>query len=155
MAKVTPPAPKRVALIAHDHCKRDLVDWVVAHRDALRRHRLLATGTTARVVAESAGLEVEALLSGPLGGDQQVGARIASGEVDVLVFFWDPLAAQPHDPDVRALLRLAVMWNVPTASNRATADFLVSSPFFDRPYPRTAPARARASFGPDRPLPGF
>ncbi|HET7747319.1 MAG TPA: methylglyoxal synthase [Vicinamibacteria bacterium] len=155
MTTETAPATKRVALIAHDHCKRDLVEWVVAHREVLRAHRLLATGTTARVVTEATGLPVEALLSGPLGGDQQVGARIATGEVDLLVFFWDPLAAQPHDPDVRALLRLAVMWNLPTASNRATADFLVSSPHFAQAYARRPPALARAAFGPERPLPGF
>ena len=120
-------ARKRVALIAHDKCKPALVEWSQRHRDVLARHALLGTGTTARLVTEKTGLPVEALLSGPLGGDQQVGARIAEGRVDVLVFFWDPLSPQPHDPDVKALLRLAVLYDVPAASNRATADCLVDS----------------------------
>ena len=125
------PPVKRIALIAHDACKPRLVEWVRAHRDVLARHALLGTGTTARLIAESTGLEVEALLSGPLGGDQQIGARIAEGRVDALVFFWDPLSAQPHDPDVKALLRLAVLYDVPAASNRATADCLVASTLLD------------------------
>ena len=130
---------KRVALIAHDKCKQTLVEWAQRHRDVLAGHTLLGTGTTARLVMEKTGLAVEALLSGPLGGDQQVGARIAEGRVDVLVFFWDPLSPQPHDPDVKALLRLAVVYNVPIACNRATADFLLSSPLMDEEYERRLP----------------
>jgi methylglyoxal synthase len=138
MTTPTPPR-KRIALVAHDHQKDDLLEWVQHNREALARHELLGTGTTGKLLAKETGLPVEALMSGPLGGDQQVGARIAEGTIDVLVFFWDPLEAQPHDPDVRALLRLAQVWNVPTACNRATADFLVSSPLMAGSYERRLP----------------
>ncbi|MGE0455494.1 MAG: methylglyoxal synthase [Vicinamibacteria bacterium] len=144
-----------IALIAHDNCKHDLVSWALAHREALSAHALVATGTTARVVSEATGLPVAALLSGPLGGDQQAGARIAEGGVDAMIFFWDPLEAQPHDPDVKALLRLAVLYDLPTACNRATADLLVSAPGFATPRERRRPALGRDDrFGPDRRLPG-
>jgi methylglyoxal synthase len=128
---------KRIVLIAHDRRKPDLLEWVRYNVPVLREHKLFATGTTGALVANDTGLPVTRFRSGPLGGDQQVGAKIAEGELDVLVFFWDPLEPQPHDPDVKALLRLAVLYNIPTASNRATADFLVSSPLFHGEYERT------------------
>jgi methylglyoxal synthase len=156
MAKTTTMAVrKRIALIAHDNCKRDLLEWVEFNRGSLKSHELLGTGTTGRIVSEATGLPVRLLLSGPLGGDQQVGALIAAGEVDVLVFFWDPLEPLPHDPDVKALLRLAVVWNVPVACNRATADFLVSSPLLAERYERQLPALDEGEFGPDRAIPGI
>lgn len=127
---------KRIALVAHDHRKADLLEWARFNRETLSRHHLYGTGTTGRLVAEALDLPVNALLSGPLGGDQQVGARIAEGTLDLLIFFWDPLAPLPHDPDVKALLRIAVLYNVPTACNRATADFLVSSALMSEPYAR-------------------
>jgi len=130
------PARKRLALIAHDRRKPDLLDWVTYNRAVLQEHELFATGTTGGLVAERTGLPVTRFRSGPLGGDQQVGARISEGEIDVLIFFWDPLEPQPHDPDVKALLRLAVLYNIPTACNRATADFLVAAPLFHGAYDR-------------------
>jgi len=130
------PARKRLALIAHDRCKPDLLDWVSYNRPVLKEHELFATGTTGALVAERTGLPVTCFRSGPLGGDQQVGARISEGGIDVLIFFWDPLEPQPHDPDVKALLRLAVLYNIPTACNRATADFLVAAPLFHGAYDR-------------------
>jgi methylglyoxal synthase len=130
------PARKRLALIAHDRRKPDLLDWVAYNRAVLKEHELFATGTTGALVAERTGLPVTRFRSGPLGGDQQVGARISEGEIDVLIFFWDPLEPQPHDPDVKALLRLAVLYNIPTACNRATADFLVAAPLFHGAYDR-------------------
>jgi methylglyoxal synthase len=130
------PARKRLALIAHDRRKPDLLDWVAYNRAVLAQHELFATGTTGGLVAERTGLPVTRFRSGPLGGDQQVGARISEGEIDVLIFFWDPLEPQPHDPDVKALLRLAVLYNIPTACNRATADFLVAAPLFHGAYDR-------------------
>jgi methylglyoxal synthase len=127
---------KNVVLIAHDSRKADLLEWVKYNREVLREHRLFATGTTGGLVAAQADLPVTRFKSGPLGGDQQVGAKIAEGELDVLVFFWDPLEPQPHDPDVKALLRIAVLYNIPTACNRATADFLVASDLFHGEYER-------------------
>ncbi len=133
------PLRKRIGLVAHDGRKQDLLEWVVFNRGTLSQHILLATGTTGLLVARETGLPVQRLKSGPFGGDQQMGARIAEGQIDVLIFFWDPLEPQPHDPDVKALLRIAVLYNIPTASNRATADFLIASPLLNRPYTRLIP----------------
>lgn len=133
---VISPARKRVALIAHDRRKPELIEWARAAGGSLSRHELFATGTTGAQLRSRLGLAVTCLLSGPLGGDQQVGAAIAEGRIDVLVFFWDPLTAQPHEPDVKALLRLATLYDVPTACDRATADFLFCSPLMSTPYPR-------------------
>ncbi|WP_320172420.1 methylglyoxal synthase [Maridesulfovibrio sp.] len=135
---------KNIAVVAHDHCKKELLDFVDCNFEALVRHNLLATGTTGGLVedlisrrAAEAGLEhkpVNRMKSGPLGGDQQLGASIAEGRIDVLIFFWDPMQPQPHDVDVKALLRLAVLYNIPTASNRSSAEFLISSPYFQKEY---------------------
>jgi methylglyoxal synthase len=127
---------KSIAVVAHDNRKPDLLAWARYNRGTLSKHLLYATGTTGGMLVEQLGFDVHRLLSGPLGGDQQIGALIAEGKLDLLIFFWDPLEPQPHDPDVKALLRLAVLWNIPTASNRATADFLVSSPLLDERYER-------------------
>jgi methylglyoxal synthase len=127
---------KRVALIAHDNCKGDLLDWARYNRGTLGVHELYATGTTGNLLASELGLSVTRFLSGPLGGDQQVGAGIVEGRIDFVIFFWDPLEPQPHDVDVKALLRIAVVHNVPIACNRATADFLLSSPLMHREYDR-------------------
>jgi methylglyoxal synthase len=130
------PRRKRIALIAHDDRKSDLLEWAEYNKDLLSRHELVATGTTGTILKHQLGLEVKALLSGPLGGDQQIGSEIAIGEIDVLIFFWDPLESHPHDPDVRALLRVAVLQNIPVAMNRSTADFLFSSPLIEGEYAR-------------------
>ena len=130
------PARKRIVLIAHDNCKSEMLEWARFNRDTLDGHELYATGTTGALIAGELGLEVNRFLSGPVGGDQQTGAAIAEGRIDFLVFFWDPLEPQPHDVDVKALLRIAVVYNVPTACNRATADFVLSSPLMAREYER-------------------
>jgi methylglyoxal synthase len=130
---------RTIALIAHDNKKGDLAEWGRFNRGELCQHDLIATGTTGRLLIDELGLPVTCLHSGPLGGDQQIGARIADGGVDILIFFWDPLEPHPHDPDVKALLRLAVAWNIPVACNRASADFVISSPLFARRYDRLQP----------------
>jgi methylglyoxal synthase len=130
---------KKIALVAHDNMKDDLVAWAKYNRVLLTHHRLFATGTTGRVLEKELGLKSSKLQSGPLGGDQQVGAKIAEGEIDFLIFFWDPLEPQPHDPDVKALLRMAVVWNIPIACNRTSADFMISSPLMDSDYERLVP----------------
>jgi methylglyoxal synthase len=133
------PATKRVALVAHDNKKQDLLEWAAFNRALLARHALHATGNTGRLLGEKLGLQVTTFHSGPLGGDQQIGARIVDRAIDVLIFFWDPLEPQPHDPDVKALLRITVVWNIPVACNRATADFLVSSSLMETEYERLLP----------------
>lgn len=130
---------KKIALVAHDHKKKDLIEWAEYNKVSLSRHELFATGTTGKLLEDQLDRPVKKLLSGPLGGDQQIGAMIATGEIDALIFFWDPMEAQPHDSDVKALLRLAVAWNIPTASNRSTADFLLTSPLMHEDYEAQIP----------------
>jgi len=130
---------KRIALVAHDGQKQNLVEWAKFNRGTLAVHEVSATGTTGAMMEKVLGFPVAKLQSGPLGGDQQIGAMIVEGKIDFLIFFWDPLEPQPHDPDVKALLRMAVVWNIPTACDRATADFMISSPLMHGAYDRQVP----------------
>ena len=130
---------KKIALVAHDNKKRDLLEWATFNQGILAEHDLYATGTTGPMVEQALGVEIHKLQSGPLGGDQQIGAKIAEGDIDFLIFFWDPLEPQPHDPDVKALLRIAVVWNIPVACDRAMADFIISSPLMSQAYERIVP----------------
>lgn len=127
---------KKIAIVAHDNRKKDLVLWVKKNKDILATHFLFATGTTGTIIAEETGLPVRTFKSGPLGGDQQIGSRIIENDINFLIFFWDPLEAQPHDPDVKALLRIAVLYDIPVATNVATADFLFASPLMAEEYER-------------------
>ena len=137
--QIKPWITRNIALVAHDNQKEELLDWCKKNRGLLSRHNLFATGTTGALLADCLDLPVHRFLSGPLGGDQQIGAAIAEGKIDILVFFWDPLEPQPHDPDIRALLRIAVVWNIPVACNRASADFILSSPLLGEKYQRRVP----------------
>ncbi|MGZ9234314.1 MAG: methylglyoxal synthase [Anaerolineales bacterium] len=137
--KIAMEPDKKIALVAHDNKKSDLLEWAKYNRVLLAHHDIYATGTTGTALERELGFKVNRLQSGPLGGDQQIGARIVDNEIDFLIFFWDPLEPQPHDPDVKALLRMAVVWNIPIACNRATADFMISSPLMDEEYARLVP----------------
>jgi len=130
---------KRIALVAHDNKKPDLVEWAKFNRQLLAHHKVYATGTTGALLEKELGFEIIRLESGPLGGDQQIGAKIVNREIDFLIFFWDPLEPMPHDPDVKALLRMAVVWHIPIACNRSSADFMISSPLMDKEYDRLVP----------------
>ncbi len=136
---ITMPATRCIALVAHDNMKPSLLEWVDNHRGRLEPHKLFATGTTGQMIRARLGLEITPLISGPLGGDQQIGSMIATSEIDTLIFFWDPLEAQPHDPDIKALLRLAAVWNIPVACNPSSADMLITSSLMDKEFERTAP----------------
>jgi methylglyoxal synthase len=136
---------KRIALVAHDDKKSDLLEWATFNKELLLQHELLATETTGELLEQELQANVHKLQSGPLGGDQQIGARIAEGGIDVLIFFWDPLQSLPHDPDVKALLRIAAVWNIPVACNRASADFIISSPLMSDTYDRVIPRYERTS----------
>jgi len=137
--KIVMVQDKKIALVAHDNKKRDMLEWAKFNRDLLAHHKVYATGTTGETLEQQLGFAIHKLHSGPLGGDQQIGAKIVSNEIDFLIFFWDPLEPQPHDPDVKALLRMAVVWNIPIACNRATADFMISSPLMEGEYNRLVP----------------
>jgi methylglyoxal synthase len=149
--KITIERDKKIALVAHDNKKRDLIEWAKYNRDLLAHHTIYATGTTGALLEQVLGFPIHKLESGPLGGDQQIGAKIVEGDIEFLIFFWDPLESMSHDPDVKALLRMAVVWNIPIACNRATADFMISSPLMDEEYERLLPEydeyRNRATMG--------
>ncbi len=132
-------ARKRIALIAHDHKKDEMSEWAIFNKTVLARHELFATGTTGKMVEEALDRTVKKFLSGPLGGDQQIGSLIATGDIDIVIFFWDPMEAQPHDTDVKALLRLCAVWNIPMACDRSTADFIITSPFMHQEYEAIIP----------------
>lgn len=134
--KILMKKTKSIALVAHDYRKEDLLNWVKRNKEKLEKHNLCGTGTTSKLIREETSLKVEGLLSGPLGGDQQIGSRIVEGDIDFIVFFWDPLSAQPHDPDVKALLRIAVLYDIPIAMNQSTADYMFTSPHMDEEYER-------------------
>ena len=137
--KIAMAHDKKIALVAHDNKKRDLLEWARFNRTLLAHHEVYATGTTGETLEHELGFKINKLQSGPLGGDQQISAKIVDNEIDFLIFFWDPLEPLPHDPDVKALLRMAVVWNIPIACNRATADFMISSPLMDSEYNRLVP----------------
>ncbi|MGX8795515.1 methylglyoxal synthase [Fusibacter sp. JL298sf-3] len=130
------PLSKHIALVAHDSRKKDMIQWCLEHREALTKHFLYGTGTTARLISEATTLPVKGYKSGPLGGDQQIGTKIVEGEIDFMIFFWDPLSLHPHDPDVKALLRIATLYNIPIATNMATADFMMTSAYMEKAYAR-------------------
>ena len=137
--KIAMEHDKKIALVAHDNKKQDLLEWAKYNSILLAHHEVFATGTTGEILERELGFAIHRLQSGPLGGDQQIGAKIVDNKIDFLIFFWDPLEPQPHDPDVKALLRMAVVWNIPIACNRASADFMISSPFMDGTYDRLVP----------------
>ncbi len=143
MVQAQLPARKTIALVAHDHKKPDLLEWSKKHKSQLSTHTLCGTGTTGRLLEEALNLPVKQFLSGPLGGDQQLGGKIAEGDIHCLIFFWDPFQPMPHDPDVKALLRLATAWNIPVACNIATADLLLNSEGFNRTLERPIPDYAQ------------
>lgn len=160
--KITMELNKKIALVAHDNKKRDLLEWAQFNRDLLAHHKVFATGTTGVMLERELKFPIEKLQSGPLGGDQQIGAKIVNNEIDFLIFFWDPLEQQAHDPDVKALLRMAVVWNIPIACDRATADFVISSPLMDKAYDRLVPdydgyrkRKVPGVEGPALPIPGI
>ena len=134
--EVTIGKQKNIALIAHDNKKKDIIQWCEQYKDILKRHFLFGTGTTARMIAEKTGLPVRGFNSGPLGGDLQIGSRIVDGKIDIMIFFSDPLTAQPHDPDVKALLRIAQVYDIPIAHNKASADFIINSSYMNEEYTR-------------------
>jgi methylglyoxal synthase len=137
--KIAMEHDKKIALVAHDNKKQDLLEWAKYNSILLAHHEVFATGTTGEILERELGFTIHRLQSGPLGGDQQIGAKIVDNKIDFLIFFWDPLEPQPHDPDVKALLRMAVVWNIPIACNRASADFMISSPLMDGTYDRLVP----------------